>query len=425
MTSLNVLVIAYYFPPMGLSGVQRISKFIKYLPEFGWCPIVLTSNSPIYYAFDDSLLNELEAKNIKIYRTDEDLSKIKKEKGNRKINYPSKFRQKIQSRLLQTVLQPDSRRIWAKYAIQKAEQIFSENQIDAILATAPPFTDFLIANKLSKQYDIPYILDYRDLWVDNPYYFYATPFHKNYAITLEEKILLNASRTIVITRDMKNRMINRYRFLNHNDISIIPHGFDKEDFILAQNNAKKSKKFVVTHSGVFSADLTPKYFFKAVNALINEKPEIKNDLEIRLIGILQKNYLKQIEKLGLSDIIKTTGYIEHIEAVQNLIEADVLWFMVPNSIVTPSRFYEYLGAKKPMIISSPVSDLTKIAESTNGAIITNFNDADAIKSSILNLYNKWKVNQLPKVDEKSIEKFERKLLTQQLAKELAYSVKFR
>jgi glycosyltransferase involved in cell wall biosynthesis len=425
MSSLNVLVIAYYFPPMGLSGVQRITKFVKYLPEFGWNPVVLTSNTSAYYAFDDSMLDELNERNIKIYRTDEDVTKHIKKVNSNNLSYPSKFRQKVQSMILQTFLQPDSRRFWLKNAMKKADEIMAENRIDVILATAPPFTDFLIAKKIAKKYDIPFVVDYRDLWVDNPYYYYATVFHKNYAIKLERKVLNTAARVIVITRDMKNKLLNRYRILNNNEVCIIPHGFDSEDFEKVQEINKKPNKFVITHSGIFSADLTPTYFFKALALIFEEKPELKKDFEIRFVGILQKKFQKQIIKLGLEDIIHTTKYVQHADAVKNLLESDVLWMMVPNSIVTPSRMYEYMGAKKPMIISSPESELTRIAESTKAAIITDYKSVPELKNAILDYYKKWKTNTLPIPDNSIIEKFDRRGLTQLLSKELALCVKFR
>ncbi|MEN6510634.1 MAG: glycosyltransferase [Chloroherpetonaceae bacterium] len=451
MDFLNVLVIAYYFPPMALSGVQRISKFVKYLPEYGWNPIVLTSDAP-YYAFDNSLLDELNEKNIKIYRTEEDVSKFLKKKNKQipnpqdseqiseekvklQLSYPGRFRQRFQAMALQTILQPDTRIAWKKKAMSTAEKIMAENEIDLILATAPPYTDFLIAEELSEKYNVPYILDYRDLWVDNPYNFYATIFHKNYAMKLETNALMRSSRIIVITREMKNRLLQRYRFLNHNDISIIPHGYDAEDFENARlqnpklaNNSPlkadtKKNKFIITHSGLFSQDLTPKYLFQAISELIKEYPEMKDHFELRMVGILQKKFIKMIDKLQLQDIVKNTGYLDHISSIQTLMSSDVLWLMMPNALVTPGRLFEYLGAGKPIIFSSPKSELTQIVESTNAAIITPPNSADELKKAILSYFNLWKRNSLPKPDRAISEKYERKELTRQLAKELAYCAK--
>jgi len=408
---------------MGLSGVQRISKFVKYLPDYGWSPIVLTTNKAPYYAFDDTLLEELLNKNIRIYRTDEDITKLLKKGEKPKINYPNKFIKNIQSKIIQTFIQPDSRIFWKKYAIKKANQIFEENKIDLIFATAPPFTNFLIASELSDKYDVPFVVDYRDLWVDNPYYFYPTIFHKNYAITLESEVLKKCSKAIVISRDMKSSLISRYRFLKHNDVAIIPHGFDQEDFNNAIPKYKNDKKLIISHSGVFSADLTPKFFIKAANLLFNEKPQLAQKIEFRFFGILQKQYQKMIKKSKYSQSFVLYDYLEHKELVNHLVSSDVLWLMFPRPIVTPSRFYEYLGARKPLLVCSHEGDITRIAESTNAAIITKPKDIKAIALAIYEFYNKWKNNNLPKPDEAIIEKFERKYLTQLLSKELGYSLK--
>ena len=101
MANRRVLVMAYYFPPMGLSGVQRTLKFVKYLPEFGWEPMVLTTNSGSYYAYDDTLLDELTSDKIKIFRTDDESTKQR--------NYPSTLVQKIGRFLSGLIRQPDSK----------------------------------------------------------------------------------------------------------------------------------------------------------------------------------------------------------------------------------------------------------------------------------------------------------------------------
>lgn len=407
---------------MGLSGVQRISKFVKYLPEFGWNPIVLTANNHPYYAYDDSLLNELLERNITIYRTNEDVSKFLKKGTKPKITYPNKFWKSLQSKIIQTFVQPDSRRFWMKFALKKAEEIFQNHQIDLIFATAPPFTNFLIAQKLSETYNVPFTIDYRDLWVDNPYYFYPTIFHKNYAIDLESNVLKKCSRAIVISRDMKNALLSRYRFLEHNDVAIIPHGYDQQDFDQSSAITKDTDKLVITHSGVFSADLTPKYFIKAVNLLFSEKPQLAQKIEFRFYGILQNQYQRMIMKSKFAESFVLYDYLEHQLLTKELLKSDVLWLMFPKPIVTPSRFYEYLGARKPLLVCSYDSEVARIAQSTNAAIITKPKDVKAIALAIWEFYTKWKNNNLPIPKEEIVEKFERKHLTQLLSKELGYSL---
>jgi hypothetical protein len=136
MSNQKVLVIAYYFPPMGLSGVQRTLKFVKYLPEFGWQPTVISTNSGSYYAYDDTLLSEL-SEDISIVRTEE------KQKKNFK--YPSTTIQKIGRFVNGLFRQPDSKIGWKKKAIDLASKIIEEDKPDVIFSTAPPFTSHLVA----------------------------------------------------------------------------------------------------------------------------------------------------------------------------------------------------------------------------------------------------------------------------------------
>ncbi|MBI5324904.1 MAG: hypothetical protein HZB41_06485 [Ignavibacteriae bacterium] len=165
MTNRTVLIIAYYFPPMGLSGVQRIVKFIKYLPEYGWKPIILTESPTSFYAFDETLMKDLENPEISIFRTPPKKGSSDKAKT---VRFPSYTVQTLGRKFLQTIYQPDSKAKWLKRAVALGTNILKKHKIDVIMATAPPYTDFLVARELSKKFNIPYIIDYRDPWVDNP-----------------------------------------------------------------------------------------------------------------------------------------------------------------------------------------------------------------------------------------------------------------
>lgn len=417
----NVLIIAYYFPPMGLSGVQRTLKFVKYLPEFGWHPHVLTIEPSAYYAFDESLLADLDPDKVTIHRTRPDLSKVAKRKDGKPIKYPSRFMQRLKRMALQTVFQPDSRISWKKAAIELGNQIIEENDIHAVFATAPPFTDFLVADALAEKHGLGFVLDYRDLWVDNAYYFWATPFHKSYSIGLETSVLTHAKRAIVINRYMKETMLRRYSILSHEDISIIPHGYDSADFAGKHSIRPSRDKFTLTHSGLFPDDLTPKYFFKALAKFLTKNPEAKHKLDARFVGIMRKGHLKYIKKYKLDENVTLKGYVPHNEAIENLLESDVLWFMIPNVIATPSRMYEYIGARKPMIVCAPEGNIRQTAMESGATISCDPKNVNEICTAIETFYNLWKTNRLPEPNEDYVNSFDRKNLTGLLARELALS----
>ncbi|MFI5211876.1 MAG: glycosyl transferase family 1, partial [Ignavibacteria bacterium] len=175
----KVLIISYYFPPMGMGGVQRTAKFAKYLHEYGWQPYVLTVTPKLYLANDNCLLHDVEKAGVKIYRTG---SKNGNEaNGNTDSHKIIKFKKdsnrKFLSNISQTFLIPDSKILWKSKALMLAENIINENKIDIIYATAPPYTDFLIACELKEKFGIPIVLDYRDSWIDCPNNFYPTLIH--------------------------------------------------------------------------------------------------------------------------------------------------------------------------------------------------------------------------------------------------------
>lgn len=415
----EVLVIAYYFPPMGLSGVQRTLKFVKYLPEYKWKPIVLTTGATNYYAFDETLLNDI-GENVKIYRTQYDPFQIKKTSENKQVPYPSRFKQILFRRISQAIFIPDSRIRWKKHAVELGSKIIEENpNIKVIYATAPPYTDFLVAKELSLKYNIPFVVDYRDLWVDNAYFYFATPYHKAKAIKMETEVLRLSQKAFVITRALKEKMLKRYKFLSHNDLGILPHGFDEEDFKPYKHIKPDTKKFTITHSGVFSDDMTPKYFLKGLAKFLDNNKEAHSVIDVRFVGLMRKNHIKLTEKLKLKNYISQLGYVSHDEVIKNLMESDVLWMMIPNDIATPSRLYEYIGARKTLLVCAPEGGIRNIAKEYEAALICEPKNSDEITEALEKLYQMWKTNTLPKPDEKYVKQYNRRQICGILAKEIS------
>lgn len=414
MLSRNVLVIAYYFPPMGLSGVQRTVKFVKYLPEFGWKPFVLTSSPNRYFAFDDSLLDELKDRNIEIFRT----YPKKEQKAEYKVQkFPNYTFQKIGRIITQSIYQPDRFIKWKKSAVELGEKIISKNKIDAIFATAPPFTDFLVALELAGKYKIPFLMDYRDVWVDNPFHYYLTPFHKSYSINLEENLLKKTKKAIVTNRFSKELILKRYRFISHDDVVIIPHGFDPDDFNDIEVKPD-SNYFTITHSGLFQDDRNPKYFLKAVSQFLKKNPSAEKKLKLRFIGLMRKSHQKLLKKYNLQTITTLTGNLSHKEAVRNLLESDLLWLVINDVYRSPGKLFEYFGASKPILICAPDGIMRKIALESKAAIGVDPKDVNEIEKAISTFYNLWTKNTLPRPSPEFIEQFNRKKLTQDLAREL-------
>lgn len=406
MSDQKVLVIAYYFPPMGLSGVQRTLKFVKYLPEFGWQPTVLTTNSGSYYAYDDTLLSEL-SEEINIVRTDD--------KKRKNIKYPSTTIQKVGRFVNGLFRQPDSKIGWKKKAIELASKVIEEERPDVIFSTAPPFTSHLVASELSEKYDIPMVLDYRDQWYGNPFNSMPTIFHKHYNKKLEESVLYKSKKIIVISREQKEKLLKTYNLLKHNDISIVSHGYDRKDFENITINRPKDK-FIITHSGLFQDNRNPKPFFTAFKKLAEEKG---NNVQLRLVGLMRKNHLRLIKSLKIETYVELVGNVSHSKAVEYLLNSDVLWILQNDGVRTPGKLYEYFGAKKPIIATMPKSYMRDLAVDSGIALTADPADKEDIYKALSTYYELWANGALPEGNDDFVAQFDRRELTRNLSEILA------
>lgn len=402
---------------MGLSGVQRPLKFAKYLPKFGWEPIILTTSESNFYSFDKSLEDELNSLNLLIYRTKSRSGKVKTNK------MPPHSIQKFGRYLKSWWKVPDSKSHWRNPALNLADKIINEHSIDAVFATAPPFTNFLIGRDISQKYDIPLTIDYRDSWIDNKFHFYPTAYHKSKAIKMETSVINAADNIIMVSRYAKELLIKRYKVLNYEDVAILPHGYDPEDFQSYKNLKPDPQYFTILHFGSFLDDRTPKYLFKATKNFLKKNKVAKQKLKIRIIGASRKNHEKLPRIYGIQDNVDFSGYIPHRIAVENLFTSDVLWLMLNDDIRTPGKLYEYFGTRKPLLITAPNGIMKDLAKKTKACLTTNPNDVKEIEKAITTYFRLWKEGMLPTGDKVNSEQYNRQNLTEQLSKHLNNSLR--
>lgn len=417
----KVLFIAYYFPPLGLSGVQRTFKFVKYLSRFNWRPTILTISPGGYFAKDYGMLKEIEDQDISIVRVGSKLEPTQIFKKKDAIEMPHEFVRKFSSRLSQFFLLPDNKIGWKKKAVEAGSKLLENEKFDAIFSTAPPYTDFLIGEELKKKFNLPYVIDYRDSWMDNPYNFYPTPLHRSIVSRMERRVLHSSDHIITINRRIKELLLIRYKFLKYTDITIIPQGFDPEDFDIPENETlPRVKKFRITYSGTFIDKRTPKYFLRAVAKLLKENPEIRHNFEACFVGNFRKENEKIVDKLNLRDVVNIVGYVEHKECIKYLVTSDVLWMMIGEGkgedMMSTGKLFEYIGAKKPILGCVP-DGIAKntILESKSGFVVNPY-DVNGIAKLLLDLFYRWKGGTLPQPDDDFVNKYNRINLTCDLSK---------
>ena len=410
---------------MGLSGVQRILKFVKYFPQNNWNPTVLTSAETGYFAHDPDLLKEIDP-SVKIIR-------VKGNEINAKlsalgtIKIPGETTRKIINRINQFFNIPDNKVSWTKKALIEARKLLSEEQFDLIFVTAPPFSAFQLGAKLKKEFKIPLAIDYRDLWYGYQFSKYFTPYHSYKHKKLEYGVLKEADKIFVTNRRIKETQIETYKFLDSNDVVIIPHGYDPPDFEAAPIIKKKNNKMILTYTGSFYEFITPKYLLKAFALLKKERKDIADNIELHFVGAQTKELRKLSVKFGLEDNVKEYGYLTHIESVAKIKSSDVLWMMVGygknSDTISSGKLFEYFGARKPILACLPEGALKSYAMQYGASYLSDPENIQNIKESLIKIYSDYQLGNLATPKEEFIEKFRRDFLTEQLTKELQFMVK--
>ncbi len=417
---MKVLIITYYWPPAGGSGVQRWLKFVKYLQDFDVEPVVYTVENPDYVLTDDTLKKEIpngiEIIKQPIWEPNNLLTLFKSKQQKTSagfLNPDPSFLEKQLQYIRANYFIPDARKFWMKPSVRFLSEYLKNNKVDVVITTGPPHSLHLIGMELKRRFPIKWISDFRDPWTDIDY-FHQLPLtekaiqkHKE----LENKVLQQSDVVIVIGKTMKDK----FDKFNKN-IHVICNGFDGD---ITDSEKELDKNFSITHIGLMNADRNPKILWEVLSEMISENSEFAKDLEIKLIGEVAKEVKTHIADSKLEKMTQYINYVPHHKVMEYQRSTQVLLLAVNNvpsakGIIT-GKIFEYLQAKRPIVAIAPKNgDLAEIVNETNAGFVVDFDDKENQKKTILDLYKKYKDGKL-KVDTKNIEQYQRKNLTNKLA----------
>ena len=413
---MEVLIITYYWPPAGGSGVQRWLKFVKYLRGFNIVPIVYTVDNPNYAIEDESLLEEIP-KDQEVLK--QNIWEPNSLLGNRKntsagfLNPRPTFFGQIAHYIRANYFIPDARKYWIKPSQKYLMEYLEKSDIDVIITTGPPHSMHLIGLELKRRLGIKWIADFRDPWTEIDYFHQLPLTKKSLSIhkKMEKEVIQNADVVLVIGNTMKSKM----EAFNKN-IHVITNGFDGE---ISEGTAGLDKKFTLTHIGMMNADRNPKMLWEVLKDLLVKDPEFKASFQLKLVGKIDPVILEDIQFYGLEKYVSVIDYLPHNEVLQLQRSSQILLLVVNNvpgakGIIT-GKIFEYLQAKRPILAIGPKDgDLSEIIEATNSGEIVDFDDRDCLKSIILDFFKRYKKGDL-KVRSNNIEQFHRRSLTKKLA----------
>ncbi|NVM05146.1 MAG: hypothetical protein HWN67_22690, partial [Candidatus Helarchaeota archaeon] len=281
----KVLIITYYFPPLGGAGVQRILKFIKYLPDFNWIPLILTVKNADYYIKDHTLMEQVtDRENIcythailfgRFFRKIFHHNSEKLENVNRKDNIflkPIKTIFNFLKKVFYTfVYFPDEYIGWIPFGLIKGYYFIKKKDVDLIISSGPPISVHIIGYFLKKFTGRKWIIDCRDLW--ETYNYVYNPFNFKFKIKTEEffesKVFKYADRIVLASPPWVSQLKEKYHEVDKGKFSVITNGFDKDDFKDIESQ-RFEKEFNIIHSGNMYMWRKPDNFLIAVNNLIKK-----------------------------------------------------------------------------------------------------------------------------------------------------------
>ena len=446
----RVLMVAYYFPPLSGSGVFRSIKFAKYLPLFGWQPTVISADRPPngWNFADDSLTAEIPS--------DMEVIRIPDLINTNRADSLSMERIQAVLQFLYGILRhsPEADQIfsqmtrspegiaqlfrfpcvmlsWAYDVVQYIEKNMDVDKFRVIYTTSGPRSAHLIGFYMKQKYGIPWVADYRDPWTFNAYgaEYDATNPKQKLLFELESILLHQADCNLTV----EDGLIESYRKhfnLPKERIISITNGYDEEDFSALSVPKKQTEKFTICYSGLIythTQSLAP--ICSALKQLSNEKKINLSKINLCFVGATNKDNQATMKEFGLEGIFTHTGYVSHQEALQSNLDANILLLLVGDEDkfkpIYTGKIFEYLRSGRPILALAPKGGVVDqiLRESGHGQAFLSMQITE-IKDMILQEYRKWEKGQISvSLHSPVIERFERKVLTEQLANVLSGAVK--
>lgn len=415
----TLLFIAYFFPPLGGGGVQRSLKFARYLPDHGWQPLVLTARRSRYWLTDPTLLRELPDE-VQIHRTFSPdglwLSSLVARRGAaavRRGGSTSRLR-----RLASCVLVPDVYRPWKPFALRAARRIMRERRVDAILTTSSPDSAHLVGRDLARESGVPWVCDFRDPWTRRIAFDAPTRWHARRHETLERRVLTDASRIIVTTRETGEEFTQRVG-VSQAKISVIPNGFDPEDFADVPAYARGSR-FSLRYVGQLTAGRTLAPIIGVLNAFFARRPEARALTEVRVIGPREAENDALVAASGLDDVVSLEGPCAHREAISHLVNADVVLLVESTSpragLIAQGKLYECLYSSRPVLAVVPRGAVTRLLSELGGGVAVGGGEAEAGASYLDARFLEWRDGRpTGGASRDALRAYDRRALTRELA----------
>jgi len=416
----KVLIITYYWPPAGGPGVQRVLKFVKYLPEFGWEPLVLTADKGEYPAIDEELSEEIPP-NLKVYKTKSlELFSLYKRFSGKKNNIPThilsssssdSFFQKFAKWIRANIMLPDARIGWIPSIIKEGRKIIKNEKPDLIFSSSPPHSLQIGTMKLAKRTKLKWVADFRDPWRNA---FWQNDIKRN---LLSKRIEKRNETAVIKSADavttVSKSLAEDFKKIEFNKYFIITNGYDESDF----NSIEKedSDKFRINYTGTLSKDQKIENLLSALDSLPDD---LKRSVELNFYGSVHNDIAEEIDQFDLKGIINLREGVSHKEVIRIMKNSELLLLVIPDTVnnlgIVTGKIFEYLATRNFVLgIGPEKGDAAKILNETKCGMM--FNYQDDLTGIILEQISMWQNKKSNVINEEAVRQYSRKNITEKLA----------
>ncbi len=425
----KVLIITYYWPPNAGVGVQRWLKFSKFLPEYGWEPIVFTPENPDFNIKDNTLDANID-QNIKviqipIWEPFSIFDRITRGKNKKNIKQglvlekskPS-WKDKMFIWIRGNIFVPDPRKFWVKPAVSFLEKYIQDNNIQAIVTTGPPHSMHLVGLKLKRKTGVKWLADFRDPWSNWDLHEkllvgkWVMNRHKN----LERQVLQEADKVVTVSNNLANDLAR----LGTRKVDVITNGVDEDDFKGLLKKEVAVDKFRISYFGLLNEMRDPTVFWEVLTAICKEDASFQSDLELNIGGIVSESILDNLKQNKfISAALKYKSYIPHKQVFEELRRSALLLVILNKTDnakwIIPAKLFEYLVTGKEILLLGPEnSDAATVLEEAKTGNTVDFEEREKLKVIILNAYQNYKSGN-SRLRTADFSKYSRKKLTGNLS----------
>jgi glycosyltransferase involved in cell wall biosynthesis len=405
----HVLLHAYHFPPTGGSGAQRPARMARYLPDFGYEPVVITAPGPAeerWTPTDNSLSSDVPPDTI-----------VRRVPGPEPPSSTG-WRHRAERWLR---LQDPWTRSWIEASTHFGIEAARQTHVDLVYAWMQPYRSAEAAARIATAIGKPWVADLSDPWALDEMMIYPTGLHRRLELRLMRRALGTAAAIVMSTPEAERRVRAAFPELADKIMLAIPNGFDSAEFA-GDPPARTDKAFRIVHAGYLHTELgqhqhrsaplrrllggavkgvdilarSHVFLIEAVERVRREYPELGERLEVHFAGVVSERDLAVARR---SPVTRTLGFVSHEESLRLVRSADLLFLPMHDlpegtrATVVPSKTYEYLASGRPILAAVPEGDAHDLLTAAGTALLCRPKDVDGIAAAIVEAYERSRSGQ--------------------------------